>query len=86
MHYTVLIGMADQKGQLFMGLLNYLKHIEAIFNHFDDLAELRTPLSPIYTHRLTRIGIRIKLTRIRINTLTCINPDYLIHLRMWVEP
>ena len=27
-------------------------------------------LSPVYTQRLTRIGIRIKLTRIHVNALT----------------
>ena len=44
-------------------------------------------LSPVYTQCLTQIGIWIKLIRIRVNTLNSDwNPDYITHLRMWVEP
>ena len=38
-----------------------------------DLSWNATGISPVYTHRLTRIGTRVKLTRIRVCVCVCVS-------------
>ena len=44
-------------------------------------------LSPVYTSLLTRVGIRVKLIRVHVDTPnTDSNPDWLTHIWRWVDP